>query len=160
MTAVRGLPEEVIATLFAQYSRSKAPCGRAPASPRRRGRDRAPGPDQSADALTERARAFHEKWTRGTGTAAMTAPRRPSRTRDGSRGPPSLDARSSPLRGLNPETHEVEYLDAVRLIVAPHTGPMYRVDAYPWTSPDPEPQAMGLPHHDARGAPQGDRSSS
>lgn len=132
VTAVRGLPEEVIATLFAQYSRSKAPMRELLAAALAAGDVTAPpAVDQSADALTERARAFHEKWTLGYGHGCYDGATEVL-TDEGWVAWPALAGREKLPRfaALNPETHEVEFLDAVRLIVAPYTGPMYRVDAY------------------------------
>lgn len=125
--ALVGLPEEVLAILFAYYSRSPATLRENLALLIAEG-DLDVGGEGSLDAAREKARIFHEKWTVGYGHGCYDGATEVL-TEQGWMSWPGLAASPSPprLATLRPEDDVVEFLHPVKLVVAPYEGQMYRV---------------------------------
>jgi thymidylate synthase ThyX len=125
--ALVGLPEEVLAVLFAYYSRSSATLRENLALLIAEG-DLDVGGEGSLDAAREKARIFHEKWTVGYGHGCYDGATEVL-TEQGWMSWPQLAAIPSPprLATLRPEDDVVEFLEPVKLVVAPYDGQMYRV---------------------------------
>ncbi|MEW6125913.1 MAG: FAD-dependent thymidylate synthase [Acidobacteriota bacterium] len=137
---VQNLPEEVVAVLFAYYSRSKESLRRNLLKLL---------VDKDLDMTTqvvveeddgeklslakEKAKQFHEKWVVGYGHACYDEAT-DVLTEDGWCAWKEVAAswnQGKPFRlaSLNPETGFLEYLSPTKIIAEPHVGPMYRVSS-------------------------------
>lgn len=122
--AISGLPEEFIATLFAWVSRSpKSFKEHLKTALKELNYESSAG---HFGALTEKAKAFHEKWTVGYGHSCYDADT-DVLTRNGFKNWSEVDY-SDELASVNPETMEIEYQKPNRLIAEPYIGQMYKID--------------------------------
>ncbi|MBR3119743.1 MAG: FAD-dependent thymidylate synthase [Oceanobacillus sp.] len=123
--AIKNLPEEFVATLFAWVSRSPKSFKEHLQIALKEFDIEVPKQD-TFTSLDKKAKDFHEKWTVGYGHSCYDE-KTEVLTEKGFKNWFSVND-DDKLASVNPDSLEVEYLKPVKLIEEPYTGPMYKVD--------------------------------
>jgi thymidylate synthase ThyX len=126
--AVTNLPEEFVAVLFAWVSRSPKSFKEHLLQAIQDGHiDINEYANRSShQVLSDKAAAFHEKWTVGYGHSCYDE-ETDVLTRNGFKRWSEVTVNDE-LASVDPDTMEIEYLKPIKLISEPYNGPMYKVD--------------------------------
>jgi|SRR5579875_220309 len=123
---ITNLPEEFIAVLFAWVSRSPKSFKEQLRIALQEGHIAPQDGKNAFEFLTNKAKAFHEKWTVNYGHSCYDE-ETDVLTRQGFKRWADVTMNDE-LASVNPETLEIEFQKPVRLINEPYNGPMYKVD--------------------------------